>query len=395
MRQPPREAAAAFSPDKLISVYRGWYEFALKDQGWERAKWILIDDLSGSAVKPANFGSLADVRGGLEDLIESDPDAKTTERIKQSIFYLDQKPGDAVTKEAVLKRGLPWRPVTESEIARLHAEYQAIRGELISEGRLSEAGADARYKPQAGGAGVAAQIQALGLTAVKGFLTRFPELRPANFEVREVLSPLPWSNMVTYEDGIKYVANRGELADNGEGRQGLLALHEIGGHVLHFSQLLADQSQRNAAPHLLALSIHTYDTYFIEGIAQFLTSIYTELIAPEDKLLRMDVKHYELEVALRHKNLTDLIEGKTDIDKAARLDEDYLGVDAAQRRRFYEVSLKDAFFCCLRLVYYPAHQTLLPALRLDEAKLRGFLKKLLHSHYSPAELDRLVAESLA
>ena len=71
-----------------------------------------------------------------------------------------------------------------------------------------------------------------------------------------------------------------------------------------------------------------------------------------------------------------------------------MGVDAALRRRFYEASLKDSFFCCLRLVYYPAHQTLLPALRLDEAKLLIFLKKLLHKHYSPTELDRLVAEAL-
>lgn len=381
--------------ESVISVYRGWRQLVEEESGWELAKWVLINDLSLSTVEPRSFSALGEVRKALEELLAAAPSGKAAERIQQSLFYIDQSHDEPVTREAVIKRGIPWRPVEASRLDTLQGDYQALARRLIETGELTEDALQGRYGRDPGELGVVTEIELHGRSALELFYKRFPDLFPAQFESIEVISGLPWTNMVTYEqESLKLIVNRGELADNNKGRRGFLGLHEVAGHVLHFSQLLNDKAQRDLAPHLLALAIHTYDAYFIEGIAQFLTSVYVEKIMPGPTLLNLDVKRTELWVAVRHKNISELIEGACDSVAAAAVECGYLGGDQAKLCQVYEAIRKNIFFCCQFLVYFPSHQALLPALRLAEPALGKFLGSLLRRHHSPEELDRLVSDAL-
>lgn len=382
--------------DDVIAVYRGWYRLVESERGWERAKWVLINDLSLSTIEPRSFESLSDVRGALERLLALAPAGKSAERIEQSLFFLEQDPGEPVTKEAVIKRGIPWRPVKEAELDRLKDQVRDLRLRLIDSNQLSEESYRVRYERRAGRAGVAADLGAAGRAGLDRIGASFPRLSPALFETKEIASQLPWSNMVTFEDGvIRLIANIGPIPDYSPGRQGFLAVHEICGHVLHFSQLLRSEKLRATSSHRLCLAIHTYDSYFIEGIAQFISSVYAERVYPGPTLSHLDIKQCELFVAVRHRNLTELIERRIDAREAVEFERSYLGGDEAKIAAYYEAVLKDVFFSCQTLVYYPSHQALLPALELPDAALARFLDDLLGEHYSPAELDGLVNMALS
>lgn len=386
---------ASFSDD-VIAVYRGWYALAEKDGGWERVKWVLINDLSLSPVDPLRCDTLSDVRRALERLLVIAPAGKSAERIEQSLFFIEQNPGEPVTKEAVIKRGIPWRPVQEAQLVRLKDQARNLRLRLIDTGQLSDESFRARYDRRSGKAGVAADLGVAGRAGLDRIGARFPRLSPAVFSTKETATSLPWSNMVTFEEGvIRLIANIGPLPDYSPGRQGFLAIHEICGHVLHFSQLLRSENLRATSAHLLCLSIHTYDSYFIEGIAQFISSLYAERVYPGPTLSHLDIKQCELFVAVRHRNLTELIEKRIEVREAVEFERSYLGGDKAKIAAYYEVVLKDVFFSCQTLVYYPSHQALLPALTLPDAELERFLGGLLGEHHSPVDLDRLVSMALS
>jgi hypothetical protein len=383
-------------PEDIIATYRGWHRLVERERGWDIAKWILINDLSKSPIKPHDFNSLTDVRRALDRLLAIAPAGKTTERLQQSLFFLNQQPGELVTKEAVFKRGMPWRLVEDSALDRLHSQTEALRRTLIDCGQLTQESSITRYERHPGKAGVVNEIRSIGEASLLRLRERFPQLAPVKFKSKEVASSAPWSNMVTYEDNdIWFIANQGPLADNCPGRLPGLGIHEIAGHVLHFSQLLQNESLRAEAPHMLCLSIHTYDNFFIEGIAEFMISIFAERILPVPTLLRMDLKRHELIAMVRHKNLTELIENKIGLDEAVERHQTYLGGDGANLRKLYESLSKDIFFCCHFLVFFSAHQTLLPALNLPEEQFQRFLIKLLGSHHSPRDLDQLVTAALS
>ena len=243
---------------------------------------------------------------------------------------------------------------------------------------------------------MARQIQELGHDMLSRFNARFSGLAPAPFETEETSSPAAWANMVTYEgDAIKLLVNRGEIVHYAYGWRGFLALHEIGGHVLHFTQLLKHAVLRGAQPHALCLAIHTEDSYFIEGVAQFLTTLFADRLTEGPTPLHLDVARYELSFALRHKNLTELIEGRITIAEAAQRHQTYLGDEPGAMRRFYEALLRDVFLACQALVYYPSHQALLPAATLPDQQLDGFVSELLSKPYDPVGLEDLVTNALA
>ena len=140
-----RKAAIAGFSDAVISAYRGWYALVEKESGWESAKWVLINDLSGSTVKPRFFGNRAEVRRTLEELRDAAPDEKSAHRLQQSIYYLEQKPGERVTMEGVLRRGIPWKPIGDSVLERLRTEFEALQRDLIDAGTLTRDESQSRY----------------------------------------------------------------------------------------------------------------------------------------------------------------------------------------------------------------------------------------------------------
>lgn len=387
------ESAARFG-EKVVSVYRGWHRLVGQQEGWESAKWVLINDLSRSTAPARPFTDRAEVRRALQELRDAAPDEKSAERLQQSLYYLDQDPKIGGSREAVVKRGIPWRPIDDATLDRKLSEFEASKRRLIEDGRVSMAEVSARYEFRRGGPGVSAELETLGRSILDRFRAENPALAPAAFSMREVISPAPFHNMVTYEDGVLwYIANCNETVDYNDGRREFLALHEVGGHVLHFSQLLANDSLRASAPHLLCLAIHTYDAFFIEGIAQYLTALYAGRIAPGG-LLEMDVKRSELWFAVVHHNMTELLEGKIDAARAAERERAYLGGDPEALRAIYEGLSRDLFFCCQIFAYHSSGETLRPALALQGPALAGFLDKLLNGHHSPADLEWLVKDSL-
>ena len=384
-------AARRSFADAVIAAYRGWHALVERHSGWEDAKFVLINDLSRSAVPPTSFADEKEVGVALRKLLDRAPDQVSAERLQQSLFYLEQRPGRRVTKDDVERRGIPWRQFDDSVLDGLRDEFNNCRRDLVDSGQLTRSESLSRYERRTGEPGVAENIRALGETHLRRLYDAFPNLSRANFEAREVSSGRPWTNMVTFEDDrIRLVANRGELSDLGEWRRGFLALHEVAGHVLHFTQLLADETLRAQTPDRLCLAIHTYDAYFIEGVAQFITSVYLDRIAPGPTLLRMDVKRSEVWFAVRHKNLSELIDGRIDPARAAAREAEYVGGEESKLRAVYEKILEDAFFCCQTLVYLPSHRALLPALDFDDARLAEFLGALLTGYHTPGDLDRLV-----
>jgi len=380
--------------EAVVSAYRGWYRLIDKEEGWEAAKYVLINDLSQSAVAARHFNSRAEVRRALEELRDAAPDPKSAERLEQSLSYLDQDPTEGGSREAVVKRGIPWRPIDDSVLDQKLADFEALKRGLIHGGRVSKEEVLTRYNFRSGPPGVSAELERLGRTFLERFRAEYSSLVPADFSMREVVSPSPFHNMVTCEDGaLWYITNRHAAVDYNDGRRAFLALHEVGGHVLHFSQLLANKPLQATAPHLLCLAIHTYDAYFIEGIAQYLTALYADRIVP-NTVLAMDVKRSELWIAVVHRNMTQMLEGKIDAAGAAECERSYLGGDPKALRAYYEGLLKDLFFCCQIFAYHSSGETLRPALALQGANLADFLNKLLNGHHSPAELDRLVQQSI-
>lgn len=381
--------------EAVVSAYRGWYQFVKKESGWEAAKFVLINDLSRSSAEPRRFDSRDAVRRALEELRDAAPDTKSAERLGQSLSYLNQSPEEGGSREAVVKRGIPWRPIDDSVLDQRLADFEAAKCRLVDGGQISKKEIAARYEFRSGSPGVSIELGNLGRSILERFQGEYPALAPAVFSTREVVSPSPFHNMVTCEDGaLWYIANREKAIDYNDGRREFLALHEVGGHVLHFSQLLANARLRAAAPHLLCLAIHTYDAFFIEGIAQYLTALYADRFAP-NTALAMDVRRSELWFAVVHHNMTELLQGKIDTARAAERERSYLGGDLAAHRAYYEGLSKDLFFCCQIFAYHTSGETLRPALALRGASLVDFLGKLLNGHHSPSELDRLVQESVA
>jgi hypothetical protein len=386
-------AANAGFADAVVSVYRGWHDLVKKEEGWENAKWVLINDLSRSRAAPKPFSSRVEVGRALRELRDAAPDRKSAERLQQSLYFLEQKPGQPVTKDDVLRRGIPWRPIDDRALDGLRAQYEALRSGLLESGGLSREALGTRFAFKSGPPGVIDELEDMGQAILARFQDRFPALTPGRFSAREVVSPSPVHNLVTCEDdALWYVANRNPTVDYNDGRREFLALHEVGGHVLHFSQLLADNPLRGPRSHLLCLAIHTFDSYFIEGIAQFLTSLYVERIAPGTPLA-MDVKRSELWFAVVHRNMTEIIEGAIGVDRAAEREREYLGGDLGALRSVYEGLAKDVFFSCNVLVYHSSHETLRPLLALDGPALDGVLSQLLRGHFSPAELADLATRT--
>lgn len=177
----------------------------------------------------------------------------------------------------------------------------------------------------------------------------------------------------------------------------LTIIHEILGHVLHFTQLrgcVELQSQ----PHLLCLSNHTHESFFIEAIAQLITTYLVKKSSwhwPQKNSLYLADLKYHRNQTIAHLLMTNIIEGKINSQDAARTHHDLceqVGSSQALAMKYQSV-VSNLFSIKLALNYAPSFDAIKPLLAQDEENFFPILSKMIHKYFTPESLKTFVKES--
>lgn len=385
----------------IVAFYRGWRRFEERRSRFH-GLWVVIDDLAETPVKPRSFDSLRAIDDDLARLIDATEvthdlllahKALTRDRLRQSQSYLRQKPGARVTREDVLSRGLRWEHVSDDELRRLRDDYLGLRRELV-DARLTTEDDLTRYQAEGRGSmALAMEIRDVGLKGLDAVRRAWKWLPPVTCDVETETSDGAWRNIVTTgERGLKLILNDGPHATFSAALTEFLGLHEIAGHVGHFSYLKGRSELQEQAPHLLQLVIHGQDAYYAEGAGQFLSEVACELLYGRMSLQNLELRRVDYMLALRNQNIMGVIEGDRTVDEAVQAHLAALGGDPSVLKGQYAAYTSDPFFCCQVLVFYPSLKALKPALALSADRLSAFAQELLSLGMGPAAIDDLVAK---
>ncbi len=380
----------------ILACFRGWKKLEEKKSRFH-GLWVVIDDLADTKVEPRAFSSQDAVDADLTRLLErartsAEPYRDLTiRRLQQSQGYLRQKPGARATREDVLARGLRWEVVTDEELATLRRAYLDLRKELLDSGVTTEPSLADYQKEGPGSMAVARAIKAVGMAGLDAMRKTWSWLPALQCEVETERSDGAWRNMVTTgERGLKLILNEGPNATFSPALTEFLGLHEIAGHMGHFSFMRTRKDLQEQSPHLLQLTIHGQDAYYAEGVGQWLSEVACEAAYGPKSLQNLELRRVDFMLALRNQNIMAIIEGQRTLDDAVKVHHDALGGDLKVLQGQYTAYTSDPFFCCQVLVFYPSLKALKPALALPAEEKAAFAKELLSLGRGPVELDELV-----
>lgn len=343
---------------RITSFYRGWRDWVERTEGYDAATLVVIDDLAPPAPSEA-FGSREEVLRSLQSLVEaSAPWASSPEpllryshdKLRQSLVYLNQAPTETISRSDIERRGTRWVDFDESDLEELLQKASLSRADLLAQG-VSETKLADYYDAPLPGPAVADSIRAYSERWLWEFRRVRPGLQPFDYEVRAVVDPGPWRNMVVH-DGSRFVlrVNTAPHLTYTKGMTEGFALHEVCGHMVHLQELASSERVLETAPHLLCIATHTLDSGFVEGVAQFVAHYLPDRVEPGRSLARGEMLYTDLRFLVVHKNLMDLLEGRVSVDQAAERHSRLLkgSVDPGPR---YRRLLSDPFFCSLCLNY--------------------------------------------
>ncbi len=175
-------------------------------------------------------------------------------------------------------------------------------------------------------------------------------------------------------------------------------IHEFLGHVLHFTQLKNNEILQQSCPHLLCLTLHTHEPFFIEAIAQLLSLKILHSDWPllgKAKVLLENAK-FRKSLAIVSFVVSQILEGGISQSEAAKLHCSYSGDNSEQDRfeKVYSQTLKDLFVTKVRLNYHQSIMAVYPLLSLSDVHFYDAMRPLLNNYYTPAALRSYVDKCL-
>lgn len=362
---------------RITAFYRGWRDWVERAEGYDAATLIVIDDLAPPA-PPDKFNSREDVRLALESLIEAsapwsaspDPLLRYSHaKLRQSQVYLNQVPGESVSRSDIERRGTRWVDFDPAALDGLARRAAAYREALSARGVSEEAQAD-YYDDALPGPAVADSIRAYSERWLAEFRKLRPGLRSFAYEVRDVTDPGPWRNMVVH-DGEHFIlrVNTAPHLQYTRGMTEAFALHEVCGHMVHLQELAGSQRVLETAPHLLCIATHTLDSSFVEGVAQYIAHYLPGRVEPDASLAAGEMLYTDLRFLVVHKNLMDLLENRITLEQACERHSRLLkgGVEPGPR---YRRLMADSFFSSLCLNYASSLDDYRPLLERPDSPAR-------------------------
>lgn len=382
---------------RIISCYRGWKALALRDAGEEGANRVLIDDLAPES-PPTVFASRVDVARELDALLELTALWKeaplglsrySRAKLTHSRAFLSQTPGERVSRAAVAARGTPWREVTDSRLSA-HRERLSSMRRAMAEADFSLDSQREYFDQRLAQEAVIPAIRGSAETWLGRLHIRFPSLVPAPFRLEARQSLAAWRNRVTH-DGREFVllVNLAPHVVYTRSLTEVLALHEVCGHVVHLQQLAASPRIRDVHPELLCFSIHTHDSYYLEGVAQFVSWM---MAAPQGEApspLAAELLRSELLMLVRQRNIMDLLEGRIDVaSAAARHRADF--PDTPDAEGVYSRIVSDPFSACQTLNYVSSLDDFRPALASTAVRAaEAVFTSSMDGFFDPQDVGRL------
>ncbi len=399
MRYQAKRQELPFST-RMVACYRDWKELLVKRGLEEKAYWVLVDDLCTVETHTSSFNNSDEVLSELSDLLDichsqasslGHHYAYTEAKLRQSITYLTQTEIKKVTRADTEARGVKWISVTDAHLDVMHSSYLEQRE--AAEVFLRKKGEDPLryYNEWMPGNEAAAFIKKSGDEWVVRFQEAFSFIPSVQYDCIALDLEMPFQNLVVYKPG-KFSLLMNTRTETAFTRAHLtfLSLHEICGHIVHFTHILQSSSLQKEAPQLLPIAIHTQDSFVVEGIAQLLSMIVYAQYASDFPQVGAQIQVSNLYVALRHANISDLIENKITPAAAATRHAKYLGGTVDALEKFYAEKMNDTFSCIQALNYYSSIKLLSPYLKLNRPEMQKSLAHLMSNFFAPNDVELLL-----
>lgn len=369
--------------ERLVHAYRSWASQIEASNPGSSHK-IFMDDLSSlAAVSSIDNSPPSDCMSVFQEALQmpdifSEPDLL---KIRQSLAFA--KFMDAVpTREAVVACGGRFESATSTmtdieEITRQIEELE--KSKLVDFPSTSDTSYD-----------YAVKIAEYGWNYFK---SKRDDFKPLDFQIRK-LNPSSHftAQVVTNADGNIFCEIPFDKPVNA-GFAGLL-IHEILGHVFHFTQLKSSDIPKST-PHLLCLSIHTHEGFFIEAIAQLVTTYISSTHAlnlpGKEQIALHDLKHQRTQ-ALAHYLITLLIDGELDLTEAIKIHFEHSNGSMSMEflKERYTAITRNLFAVRTGLNYYSSFKAVKPLLKLGDDQFFSVLKEMVNGYFTPESLELFV-----
>ncbi len=176
------------------------------------------------------------------------------------------------------------------------------------------------------------------------------------------------------------------------------AVHEVLGHVLHFTQLRDNKTLSQEKPHLLALSLHTHEAFFIEGVTQLFTYYLLTKSAwafPGSRHAALScVKHMKM-LGIMYRVTLEILDGKTSLNRASSRHLDFekqpQNVQFLQER--YEATMQDLFSAKVMLNFFASFCEAMPLARLDVESFFKVLPEFMSTYFIPETFLQFVSSN--
>lgn len=382
--------------DRIIACYRGWRNLVQRTSGEEASQLVLIDDLA-PPVAAASFGRTEDVQRELEGLLIDAADWKdhpdtllrySYAKLSQSLAYANQRSERLVTRKEIEARGTKWTTVPENRLVSLTGEIEEFRRRLMLSG-FSENELSDYFDVRLDNADAPALIRDNAEAWLPRLYSCKPSLLRFEFDVVARTSLASWRNRVTH-DGKKFVllVNVAPHVRYTKSLAEAFALHEICGHMVHLQQLACSERVLRTAPHLLCFAIHTQDSYFVEGVAQCVPYVLASRSGGRPSPIEGELKRSELQMLVRHKNITDLIEGRVTpaqaVERHLKFLPESVGVEG-----MYSRIMADPFSSCQTLNYVTSLDDFRPAMASSPDAAGRIFDALMSGFFAHADLPSL------
>ncbi len=226
----------------------------------------------------------------------------------------------------------------------------------------------------------------------KGILfNAHPELCDFEYKIEECENNSSFRAMViNNNNNFVLLLNRTNYRYFTEGIIENLAIHEVCGHMVHLSQLSNNKNLMLKFPHLFQISIHTQDSYLTEFIAQLIAHYLQKNFSNENDLIFPAFTYFNLQFAVRHYNVTRLIEEEITLSEAVEFHTRYLIESPKIIANMYKNIVKNTFFSAQVLNYSSSIDSIRNIMVLNQTKQYKILMKMLTNFYTHIEIDSLI-----
>lgn len=366
---------------KLANAYRSW-DFLTRKSLPSGPFIIVVDDLANLDRSQFNRHSeIDDILETFESILKSPNDLSELEllKVKNSVAFLkskDLKPN----RELVSQCGGEFKKIDLNEISVLSSKIKEL-GRGLPGKYIEQIDSSKNY---------AYKIIESAYSFLRAHLGNLPALE---FTFTKPAASNPFGAQVITDFSGKLIL---ELPENQSFDPMFpnMILHEVLGHVMHFSQLKSNSSLQ-AKPHLLCISNHTHESFFIEAIAQLISGflIFNQNwnFTGKDLMMHSELIYHRNQ-AIAHYNMTEIIDGKRSSAEAAQIHLDLCEQTGNIERlsQKYESITNDLFSVKVALNYTCAFAAVESLLRKSHSEFFKIFSQLINEYHTPETLKNFV-----